>query len=245
MKIRESHRETCRRAWKRLGQPGTWWSATDRVALVRATREARQCTLCRQRKGALSPKFVSGNHETSTTLPSGAVEAVHRLITDPGRLTEKWYLEILASGLTPNQYVELVGVVALATVVDTFALAVGTIPPRLPTVSKGEPTHIEPPGALVQNAWVPTLSPDRLPPDLKELYGNLPSSLPPSLQSNEIVPEQRIGNVMLALSLVPEEQHAFTLLSSVELYRHANRLLTDDQREFVASITSNHNHCFY
>ncbi len=243
--IRPAQAEACDRAWRRLGQPGTWWTGAERVALLEAARAASECELCRRRKQALSPNMVEGAHAGNAMLPAAAIEAVHRLTTDPGRLTESWYRELLASGLSPHQYVELVGVVAMTTVVETFARAIGAAPPPLPPAQPGGPSRREPPGAAVSVAWAPTLPADRLTPELAELYGGIRSTLPSGAWPATTPTARRVGNVMLALSLVPDEQYAFSLFSSSALYRSPELALTDDQRELVASAASAYNDCFY
>lgn len=242
--VRAAQRDACQGMWDRLARPGTWWDGSERASLVRAVRAARSCDLCARRKAALSPRSVSGAHDgMDGSLPAIAVEAVHRLATDSGRLTEDWYGELLDGGLVPAQYVEIVGVVAMATVTDTFHRAVGAAPPRIPDPVPGVPSRVEPDGARVLSAWVPTVPFDRLPPELVALFGSIRSTLP--ARELEKRGPSRVGNVMLALSLVPAEQHAFSSLSSAAFYRSTELALTDDQRELVASATSAYNDCFY
>jgi uncharacterized protein YbjT (DUF2867 family) len=78
-------------AWRRLASPGSAWSGAQRVALVQEGRNARACDLCRERRAALSPAAVVGAHGPAPGLPEAAVEAVHRLTTDPGRLFRSWF----------------------------------------------------------------------------------------------------------------------------------------------------------
>ncbi len=242
--VRSAQREACRGLWERVSRPGTWWDGSERAALARAEREAHTCELCAKRKATLTPMAVAGAHAgADSPLPPGAVDAAHRLATDPSRLTESWYTGLLAGGLRPAQYVELVGVVAMATVTDTFCRAVGATPPPIPDPTPGEPSRVEPEGACVSVAWVPTLPLDRLPPELAAFYASIRSTLPQ--QALEKRGPSRVGNVMLALSLVPAEQHAFSLFSSSALYRSRELVLTEDQRELVASATSAYNGCFY
>ncbi len=141
------------------------------------------------------------------------------------------------------QYVELTSVVAMATVVSTFCRAIGASDPPLPAIEPGDPSRLEPAGASVCVAWVPTLAPERLTPQLAALYGSIQSTLP-----NEVLAKrgpERVGNVMLALSLVPDEQYAFSHFSSAALYRSPELSLSVDQRELVASTASAYNDCFY
>ncbi len=56
-------------AWQRLGQPGSWWSGAERLALAHEARAARDCALCAQRKQALSPYSIDEHHVATRELP--------------------------------------------------------------------------------------------------------------------------------------------------------------------------------
>src|SRR5687767_4265954 len=92
-------------AWPCLGKPGVWWTGADRLQIARETRTARACPLCTVRKAALMPQVVAGEHVSSTTLSPSAIEAVHRIVSDPGRLSEAWYRRTTSSGLSDEAYV--------------------------------------------------------------------------------------------------------------------------------------------
>ena len=68
--VREDLIEAHRRAWRRIAEPGTWWSGEQRVAIAAETRNALSCSLCRDRKAALSPNAVEGEHERLGVLPA-------------------------------------------------------------------------------------------------------------------------------------------------------------------------------
>src|SRR6516164_11370967 len=87
------------RAWERIGRPGTWWDGAARVAIAAETRLARSCRLCRRRKEALSPAAIEGTHDSLGELAEVVVEVVHRVRTDPGRLSERWFRGVVAAGL--------------------------------------------------------------------------------------------------------------------------------------------------
>jgi hypothetical protein len=94
--------------WQRLARPGAWWTGAERVAIAQETRNAVDCALCRERKAALSPYAVDGRHDSTTGLPTRDVDAVHRVITDAGRITQSWVEENDRNGLSKAAYVELV-----------------------------------------------------------------------------------------------------------------------------------------
>src|SRR5688500_12860794 len=98
--VRDDLAEAHERFWRRLAAPGAWWSGAERVAIAAETRAARGCRLCGERKQALSPSAVSGTHDRATELSSAAVEAIHRVTTDPGRLSRAWLDRTLAEGVS-------------------------------------------------------------------------------------------------------------------------------------------------
>src|SRR2546425_10533749 len=88
------------RAWQSLAAPGTWWTGPERVAIAREVRAARRCAWCGERKAALSPYAVNVTHDAATDLPPVVVDAVHRVVTDPGRLARRWSDEVIAAGVS-------------------------------------------------------------------------------------------------------------------------------------------------
>ena len=101
-----------RRAWQRLARAGTWWTGAERIAIAAEVRHAWQCSLCQARKVALSPYTIAGTHDCLSQLSESAIDVIHRVVTDPGRLTQAWFGKTMAAGeLTDAQYVEIVDVV--------------------------------------------------------------------------------------------------------------------------------------
>ncbi|OED44173.1 hypothetical protein AB833_02100 [Chromatiales bacterium (ex Bugula neritina AB1)] len=237
-------------AWQRLASAGTWWSGIERLAIVEQARAAADCSLCRQRKEALSPYAVNGEHAAVSHLCHDAVEAIHRLSTDASRCTERWVNQITAGDLSVEQYVEIVSIVATVSGLDTLDLALGRNPGRghvndkgngqpyrkLPTPIDGEPTRHRPAGAIKDLAWVPTLSPQTVGPDDPNpfpLHGSI--------------------NIHRAMSLVPQEVINFFDLD-VELYLkdheirdfdHEFREISHAQIELIAGRASAINGCYY
>jgi hypothetical protein len=76
------------------------------------------------------------------------VEQIHRIVTDPGRLTRTWYEQVLASGIPDTEYVEIVGVVVTVVSIDTFCRALGIPAHPLPEPVVGEPLRRRPIGAM-------------------------------------------------------------------------------------------------
>ena len=223
-------------AWEHLRAPGTWWSGPQRVAIAAETRHAIRCRLCRARKAALSPSAVSGEHDHLGALPGHVVEVIHRVRTDPARLSRAWFESTIARGLSQPEYVEVIAVVTLLTGVDYFACALGIEPFPLPDPLPGEPSRHLQTTAKPGTAWVPMIAPEDATGPEADLYGDVP-----------VVP-----NIMRALSLVPDEVRALRRASEahyVPLAKLADptfcRSLDRMQMELVAARVSALNECFY
>src|SRR6476619_6571601 len=134
------------RAWQALGACGVWWTGEDRLAIAREARSARACALCDARKRAPIPQEVAGAHAAATLLSDAAIEAIHRVVSDPGRLSSAWYERTLGRGLTDAAYIELMAVVALTTAVDIFNRASGAPLRTLPAPGAGQPSRRRPMG---------------------------------------------------------------------------------------------------
>src|SRR5437016_634546 len=89
--VRDDIRSAHELGWNRIAQAGTWFDGATRVAIAAETRQAPHCALCRRRKAALSPYGIVGEHDSLGQLPARTVEQIHRIVTDPGRLTHTWF----------------------------------------------------------------------------------------------------------------------------------------------------------
>jgi hypothetical protein len=169
-------------------------------------------------------------------LPAAAIEVIHRVRTDPARLSKNWFEEILGSGLEVTHYVELVGVVTLVAGVDYFARSIGMDPFPLPEAKAGEPSHRLPPSAKTGLAWVPTIAPEDAEGPETDMYGG----------------DAFVPNIIRALSLVPDQVRALRTASHAHYVpmgkltdpaygRDLNRI----QMELVAARVSALNECFY
>jgi hypothetical protein len=227
--IRDDLVSACESEWARLARPGSWWAAADRVELASVARAALHCTLCRDRKEAVTPFAVNGVHDGPDRLGPDLVDAAHRIRTDAARLTRDW-VEDLSDRFSATSYVELVGVVVTEVFVDTLALALGGPLPEFPPVEDGEPLREPPPYTTLHSAWVPTVPPERATGAVADVYG---------LSAYSVV-----SNVIRALSLVPQELSAQGVRGSAT-YRSEHLVLSKPQVELVATATSSANDCFY
>jgi len=227
--------------WLHIASPGSWWTGAERVAIAQSSRDAWECNHCSACKNALSPYSVNGTHDASAMLPEVAVDAIHRITTDPGRLTETWYKGLLDRGLTSEQYVEIIGVVGHLTVADTFHRALGLDARQLPEPKEGEPTHDHSGNAVVDMAWVPTVSHKNATGALAEEWfpGGKKGYVPHVAQSMTLLPAEAISfkrNVMTQFYLKTGN------INNVEAPVGS---LERPQAEFLAARTSALNECFY
>lgn len=234
--VRDDLKEAHRFLWEHLRSPGPWWTGRERVTMAKAARDAEECRLCSDRKAALSPNAAQGTHDSDGALPENVIEVIHRVRTDPGRLSHDWYEQRLAGGLTDGQYVEIIGVVTLCAGADYFARALGIPPFALPEPKDGAPSGHRPVSAIGGTAWVPMVEPADASGPESDLYAGI-----------EFVP-----NIMKALSLVPNEARALQRSSDAH-YVPVNKIgdpsvrrsIDRMQMELVASRVSALNQCFY
>jgi hypothetical protein len=232
----ECHREIHRN----LGAPGTWWTGSEKLAIAAEARAAPECALCRERKAAVSPFAVDGTHAGPALLPAEVVDVVHRIVTDPGRLSRSWCDGVLAKTLDDGRYVELIGTVVSITALDVFARAIGADTAPLPAAQAGEPSRERPASAVDQGAWVPLVPfGEAGGADAERVYGGLDA----------------VPNIGRALSLVPSQVEALRAFSGPHYmtiehvgdpsYETPGRALDRLQMELVAARVSKLNDCFY
>lgn len=226
------------RYWEKLAAAGSWLSGAERVAVAKEVRQASSCTLCQQRKEALSPYQVDGAHEVASDLPDTIVEVVHRITTDPGRLTKTWFDGILQQGLSAEKYIEVLGTLGCVLTIDEFCRGLGLPLNDLPEPIAGEPDNYRPQNIIEDGdgAWVPLL----------------PSVVDSGPESD--LWDTRTGYVIRALTLVPNEARSMLDLLDTH-YMNNNEIwnvtgsrrgtLSRFQMEVIAARVSALNGCFY
>ena len=238
--IRQDLQDAMDAAWRRLGQPGTWWTGRERRDIVAEARKALACPFCRQCKQALSPFSVEGEHEHLDRLSGPAIDAVHRVMNDSARLTPSWYERTIESGLSEPAYVEAVAVIVTTVAVDTFHRGMGLPLLELPAAQSGQPSRDLPVGARRRFTWVPTVSPREAGEELRRAWW--PDG-----------DEQYVPRIHQALSLVVDEVIAFKNVSEA-LYLPSgalmdfaanHRAISRPQIELLAARISALNECFY
>lgn len=227
--IRQDLTEAHERAWAAIAAPGTWLTGPQRVAVAEEIRRAQSCELCARIKAALSPNSV-GSHG------SAQEELIHRVVNDPGRLSEKWVQSVLARGMTEGEYVEIVGLVAMVMMMDTFRRALGLPLYELPEPKGGEPTRYRPAGAKKQAAWLALVEPQ----DATEADGPM-------------YPTPKAGYIYRGLSLVPQSLRDYWALANchylpgqyVYQFDKSIRALSRPQMEILAARVSALHQCVY
>ena len=234
--IRADLADAQQQEWTRLSQPGTWWDGRERVSIAAEVRLARNCSFCAQRKAALSPYAVEGTHDSEGILPEAAVEVIHRVTTDPQRLSRTFFDKAMEDGLTPEQYVELISITVVTVSVDAFCRSLGIDVRPLPEPQPGEPSRKKANGKLFYGAFVPLLAKPSGPD--ADLYSALPMPVAP--------------NIVRSLSLVPAEARGLQKLAQAEYMTFedlmnftAQRSLDRRQAELIATRVSALNECFY
>ncbi len=223
--------------WRKLAAPGSFWTGAERVAIAQETRNALTCAYCAARKEALSPYTFEGEHDHDGSLPAAAVDAVHRIITDQGRITRRWVDDIEREGLSRNAYVELVGIVVCVFSIDEFSRAIGSAVEPLPAPVDGAPDGYVPAHLADDIGFVPTVPPEGA-------VGNEADLWKPG----------RAANVIRALTLVPDALRDWRALAGAQylsfegmanFVKDENRSIDRMQMELVAGRVSAINECFY
>ena len=137
-----------------ISAPGDWLSGAQRLASWFESRSADSHPLDRARRSALTPLAVDGAHQATEMLSAAAVEVVHRVGSDPGRLTKRWAEEQIDE-LGAEVYTELVGVASIVRALDTFSVAMGEPVVDLPPPVSGDPIRERPDDVGEVGAWVP------------------------------------------------------------------------------------------
>ena len=237
-----------RRGWRRIAEPGDWWSGAQRVAIAAETRAAAECPFCRERAAALSAASVQGEHLRPAgiapdLLPEAAVDAIHAVIADSARLSREWYEQVVsADGMDDARYVDMLGVVIHAFSSDEFHRALGLPLEPLPQPEPGQPRRHRSSKAEHLSGWTPIVQPWMCDPEDRGIYPGMDWA----------------ANVISALSLVPENVRWLAELSAAHYLPHHrvgsamgvgvdgwNRAISRPQIELIAARVSALNECFY
>lgn len=136
-----------RGVWRRLAEPGGWWTGRQRIeiaAQVRAIRPYR----------TQPPSLRDVPSPSGGPLPPTAVRAARMVAVDAHRIDRKWCQDV-TSELGDAAYVELVAIASQVTAIDVFAEALGIALEPLPEPVPGDPERATAPGCGDVGAFVP------------------------------------------------------------------------------------------
>lgn len=210
----EPVRESLDAVHAQLRRSGTWWDAEQLGSIV-----ARAQAGFGQRG---NPPWMRELADEVDGLPPAALSVIDKIAIDPGSVDRAWareQIEVLGDG----PYVELVGITAVAVIVQMYADCAGepSTPLGEPPIDAGEPSRQRPDGLGDIGAYVPMIDPFDF------------------------------ANVARALSLVPSANLAFyTLVRPMYSEAGFEHLVWDTplsrpQVELVASRVAAMNECFY
>lgn len=137
-----------------LASPGDWWDARSRRSALEEARAARSCAVCEARRGTLSPEAITDGHASRDLLSDAAIEVIHRIVNDPGRLTRCW-ADAQIAALGDAVYAELVAMTAIIVAIDVCARSLGAPPPDLIEPIDGVPARVRPDDLGDVGAWIP------------------------------------------------------------------------------------------
>ena len=234
--VRSDLIEAQKNCWDRLSQPGCWLEGSRRVEVAKEVRNARKCAFCAEQKNAVSPNAIKGSHTSLGILDDNEVEMIHRIVSDPGRLSKKWYEGKISGGLREEEYIEITAAIAMVMVVDTFSCALGVEDHSLPEPQSGKPSFYCSPGAKTNAAWIPIVEPQ----DACDTDGDL-------------YPNPKVGYIVRALSALPEiKKQYWNLMDAHYLpgpliyqYDQDYRAITRPQMEVIAGRVSALHQCLY
>ena len=135
-----------------LAAAGDWWDGASRRAIMDEARAARQCARCLDH-GSDTVANPPGRHEGSRGLPAAAVEVIHRVVNESGRLTRQW-ADAQIADLGDAPYAEVVGITAIVVAIDVYARAMGDPPYELLPPVDGLPSGERPDGVGDVGAWI-------------------------------------------------------------------------------------------
>ena len=138
--IAPPYKELIEREWDRIGSPGTWLTGSQRVEVAVQARAAK-----------------ADVEVAAADLSEPAVEAARTISAAAHEIRGPWVASLIDRGMTHLDYVEILGIVARLTAVDTFLFGVGQPERPLPTAKPGEPSRAIVAGATINKGWAPTV----------------------------------------------------------------------------------------
>ncbi len=210
-------------AWRRVTMPGASLTGAERAAIAQLALAALDDP------EPLAPWVLPSQAGReipvcAAVLSADVRDAVYRIARHAATLTEGWYDTLIASGIDPFAYVEMVGVIAAVVAVDGFFRASGLERPPLPNTVDGAPHGQHPQVEPATLNWVPVA-----------------------------VPADAVAAVVQGLSASPEEMDTVRLLAAAQYIPFdsmgelgwSRGTLSRGEMELVAARLSRARECFY
>jgi hypothetical protein len=170
--IRADLRAALNRAHECQSEAGDWLDGTQRLAVMAEARQAWDCEFCQSCKDALSPYAVTGSHVHLGTLPHAWIDVIHRVVTDSGRLSARWYAQALTDGMVEDEVIEVISIAVQAVVVDCFTAGIGMETPAALPAKAGEASRQHRADAKTGPGWAATIAPEDADDDFVDFYDN-------------------------------------------------------------------------
>ena len=211
--------------------PGTWWSATERLAIVNEVRTAWDAD---KLSPWVRPSTVDGLVADDHVLPAAVVDIIWRITNHVSTLTRDWYDSFVPDQVSAEQYVEVLSLVSMANMVDRFADSLSMDRLALPEPRAGEPSRYRPDGVEIARHWVPTA-----PLEDTHWSPDMPMEAPNVRRTLNLVPAE----AAVLWVLIDAHYIAGGILSELDSGR--NWSIERPHFELLATRTSALNECFY
>ena len=211
---------------------GTWGSAAQRSAIAATARMAQ----CEQ---GLQESVGDEKLAAQAKLPDAAVRLARAVAVDSENINRKFCQDIQAQGVTEGAYVEIVALVSRLSNLDVFARGLGLPPRKLLEPADATLPSFERPAEAVDEGF---------------FTASVPSAPKGGALAESLYGKGPAGNILRAVSLVPDEARRVITLVSQQYFRAEHLLnfnatsdhaLSRAQIELVATKVSEHNQCFY
>tara|TARA_Y100000814_G_scaffold282891_1_gene248393 strand:- start:57 stop:782 length:726 start_codon:yes stop_codon:yes gene_type:complete len=212
---------------------GTWGNSEQRIAIASFAREAGISA------GLLEETPNTFAQESNFKLSKVAKLVVEKLAISPKDILKDFFDEVINTGLSEEEYVEIVGIVSRIVDMDIFARGIDHPLIAFPEPGVGSPSKVRPETAKLELAWVSTIPnfPEGGLP-AKQLFGEKPPK-PYIVRGLSLVPDE----VKKHMELEKAQYQPLGNIMNFDLRHHKG--LSRAQVEVVAGKVSALNECFY
>ena len=137
-------------AWAQLGQPGTWWTGVERLAIA---ARARRAFVSRA-----TPPWLRDLPDVADGLDQRTTRIVDKVALDAGAIDRDWASSAI-DDVGDGAYVELIAVASTVVMIDIHAEAIGVERVPFPPAIDGEPSRTRSDGLGEIGAHVLVLEP--------------------------------------------------------------------------------------